>query len=266
MSLIGMFILSGDTLLLQDTRKDRSWLLVAQPGQKFFTHHGTIEFDSLINKVKYGSFIKTNLNYSFLVLKPTVADFIRHFKKRTQVIYEDDCGIIVGLSGIGPGSRVIEAGTGAGGLTCFLAFHVRPNGIVYSYDCNEEHQLVAKKNLALTPYSSFVSFRPYDITHPDCPLEENVEAVILDFSTPWRAVKNAHKALKPGGSLIIFVPSWGQVERSVAACENSHLLIRSVFELIRRDFRVSTSAHIVRPLPRMVGFSAVIIHAIKIIP
>ncbi len=49
--------------------------------------------------------------------------------------------------GIGPGCRVIEAGTGSGGLTQALAYMVGDTGLVISYEKREEMQRLAKTNL-----------------------------------------------------------------------------------------------------------------------
>jgi tRNA A58 N-methylase Trm61 len=43
-------------------------------------------------------------------------------KRNTQILYPKDIGYILITLGIGPGCRVIEAGTGSGGLTQALAF------------------------------------------------------------------------------------------------------------------------------------------------
>ena len=62
-----------------------------------------------------------------------------------------------------PGVRVIEAGTGSGGLTTALARLVQPDGRVYSYEYRADIQQVAKKNLADLSLADFVCFKERDI-------------------------------------------------------------------------------------------------------
>ena len=98
-------------------------------------------------------------------------------------------------------------------------------------------------------------------------LEKDVDACILDMPNPWDVVIPAEKSVRPGGHLIIFVPNWGQVERSVAALNQASFWVKEVFEILRRDFRISsnTKRPIMHPEPRMMGFSGVIIDAIRVI-
>ncbi|MCB0149978.1 MAG: hypothetical protein KDE01_20310, partial [Caldilineaceae bacterium] len=53
------------------------------------------------------------------------------------------------------GSRVIEAGTGSGGLTTALAWAVMPTGMVFTHEVRPDIYQVARENLArlgLLPY------------------------------------------------------------------------------------------------------------------
>lgn len=53
---------------------------------------------------------------------------------RTQIIYPPDASVIVGGLDLVPGKRVLEAGTGSGSLTHFLAQAVWPSGRVRSFE------------------------------------------------------------------------------------------------------------------------------------
>ena len=125
-------------LILDDRRR---WLIQVKYGGSFHSHKGIIEFDDIIGK-NYGSVVFSKpletQGYKFFVLKPLPSDYILHMARKTQIIYPEDAGLILLYSGIGPGSVVIEAGSGSGALTCILGHYVRPNGHIYSYDIREK--------------------------------------------------------------------------------------------------------------------------------
>ena len=55
-------------------------------------------------------------------------------KRGSQIIYPKEIGQILLKLDLGPGKRVIEAGTGSGVLTIALAHALQPDGLVYSYE------------------------------------------------------------------------------------------------------------------------------------
>jgi tRNA (adenine57-N1/adenine58-N1)-methyltransferase len=62
-------------------------------------------------------------------------------------MYPKDIGYILVTMGIGPGTHVMEAGTGSGALTTALAWAVGPQGRVTSYEIRKEMQNLARKNM-----------------------------------------------------------------------------------------------------------------------
>ena len=97
-----------------------------QAGQTFHTHKGYIKLDEVIGK-EYGEPIKSSMGINFTTLKPSLTDYIMKSSRNTQIIYPKDAALIVMFSGIGPGSRVVESGTGTGSLTTALAHYVGSN-------------------------------------------------------------------------------------------------------------------------------------------
>ena len=133
----------GDYLLLFLNPR-QTYLIKVDTDNKFHTHKGFFELKNLIGK-SYGSTITSNLGKTFVVLKPLLRDYIFKSQRRTQITYPKDIGLIVIFSGIGPGSRVVEAGTGTGALTTAIAHFVQPAGRVYSYEKRDEFLVAAKK-------------------------------------------------------------------------------------------------------------------------
>jgi len=203
-------IREGDHVLLYLSRK-RSFLVKAEQEKSFHTHKGYIQLGSLIGK-KYGKRLLSSLGVEFIALKPALRDFIFKAQRRTQIMYPKDIALISMYSGIGPGNRVVEAGTGAGALTTALAHYVKPTGQVYSYDVRPEFQEVALRNLKRAHVEESVELKCKDVTLGID--ERNVDSVVLDLATPWLVISHAYSALKGSGSIVSFSPTIDQAVRT----------------------------------------------------
>ena len=245
----------SDIILYLDEK--RKYLTKAERGRKLHTHKGYVDMDFLIG-LEYGSKVKSNIGVDFIVLQPTLWDFVLKIARRTQVIYPKDMAIIVFKLGLRPGMRVVEAGTGSGALTCALAFFVKP-GRVYSYEINPKFQEVARKNLERAGLLEYVDLKLKDITQGID--EENVDAVVLDLATPWLVVPHAYKALKGGGHFASFSPTINQVEKTVLELRRHGFVDIKVYELLLREIKVEEGA--VRPEMFMVGHTGYITFARK---
>jgi tRNA (adenine57-N1/adenine58-N1)-methyltransferase len=250
-------ISEGDNILLYLNRR-RSYLVKAEKGKSFHTHKGFIQFDSLIGE-KYGARLSSSLGVEFAALKPTLRDFIFKAQRKTQIMYPKDIALIVMFGGIGPGSRVVEAGTGAGALTTALAFYVRPRGRVYSYEIRPEFQEVALKNLRKAQVEKYVELKGKDVT---LGIEERgVDAVVLDLATPWLVIPHAYSALKGSGSIVSFSPTIDQVVKTVEALEENGFIEVDTFECIMRGMQVARGK--TRPETLMTGHTGYVTHARK---
>ncbi|MEM2911525.1 MAG: tRNA (adenine-N1)-methyltransferase [Candidatus Bathyarchaeia archaeon] len=227
-------IMEGDYVILYlDQRK--TYLVKVEAGKVFHTHKGFIKFDDLIGK-DYGSAVSSSLGVKFIVMKPLLRDYILKSVRRTQITYPKDIALIVMFSGIGSGSRVVEAGTGTGALTTALAHYVRPDGKVYSYEVREEFLKAAEKNLKRAGLTDFVEFKNRDITTGID--EKDVDAVVLDLATPWLVVPYAYTALKPCGTIVSFSPTIDQVVRTVEALEEEGFVNMETVECLMRGMQV----------------------------
>lgn len=223
-------ITEGNHVLLYLDQK-RTYLVKVEAGKTFHTHKGFINFDDLIGK-EYGSTVTSSLGVQFIALKPLLRDYIMKAVRRTQITYPKDIALIIIFSGIGPGSRVVEAGTGTGALTTALAHFVRPNGRVYSYEVRKEFIETAWKNIKRAGLTDFVELKNKDITAGID--EADLDTVILDMATPWLVIPHAYKALKPCGTLVSFSPTIDQVVKTVETLrENGFIDIETVECLMR---------------------------------
>jgi len=220
-------------LLYLNRRK--TYLVKVESGKSFHTHKGFIQLDKLIGK-EYGARVLSNTGVEFVALKPTLRDYVFKSLRKTQIIYPKDMALIVMFSGIGPGSRVVEAGTGTGALTTALAHYVKPSGRVYSYEIREEFLEAALKNLERAGVAGFVEFKNKDVTQG---IDENdVDAVVLDMATPWLVIPHAYSALKPSGVLVSFSPTIDQVVKTVEALKENYFVDIGTVECLLRGMQV----------------------------
>ena len=252
-------IAEGDNVLIYlDAR--RTYMLKIQAGQTFHTHKGYIKLDELVGK-EYGEPIKSSLGIYFTTLKPILTDFIMKSSRNTQIIYPKDASLIVMFSGIGPGSRVIESGTGTGSLTTALAHYVGSAGKVYTYELRPEFQKNAAKNLQRSGLIANVEMKSGDVTLGY--EERDVDAVILDLAVPWLVVPHAYEALKPSGVLVSFSPTIDQVVKTTEALRENNFVFIETIECMMRAMQVERGK--TRPQTLMTGHTGYITHARKIL-
>lgn len=80
-----------------------------------------------------------------LVLPLSATLWTQAVPHRTQIIYDTDIAVITLQLRLGPGKRVLEAGTGSGSLTHSMARTVAPHGIVFTCDFHKGRCLQARE-------------------------------------------------------------------------------------------------------------------------
>ncbi|MDI9644664.1 MAG: tRNA (adenine-N1)-methyltransferase [Candidatus Verstraetearchaeota archaeon] len=245
-----------DVLLYVNERK--SWILKVEKGKKFHTHKGIVELDEVIGK-QFGVELKTSMGLPIKIMPTDYLDHLERLARKTQVIYPKDIAMITLLANVRPGSRVVECGTGSGSLTSYLASHVQPNGTVYTYECREEFQKIARKNLEKMGLLGNVVMKLKDINEGID--EKDVDAIVLDMATPWQVVGIARESLRIGGRLVSFSPTINQVEKTVEEMRSKGFLAVKAIELIMRTYKVK--ANETRPDMVMVGHTGYIVSGRK---
>lgn len=183
---------------------------------------------------------------------------MREIKRTTQIVYPKDAGYILMKMRITSGSRVIEAGTGSGGLTLVLAQAVGPNGCVYSYEVRSEMQELARSNLERIGYCESVVFKLRDISAGFD--ERDVDALFLDLPNPWDYLAQAHTALANGGFFGCILPTTNQVSSLLGVLEGeTGFGLVEVEELLLRPYKAVPAR--LRPMDRMVAHTGYLVFA-----
>jgi tRNA (adenine57-N1/adenine58-N1)-methyltransferase len=187
------FVPGETTLVLLGHKR---FLMRLQAGQLQHTHHGLIRHDEVIGQVP-GKGLTTHLGYPLVALRPSLHDIIMNIERISQIVYPKEMGYILLKLNVGPGSQIVEGGTGSGALTVALAHTVRPTGRVYSYELRDDMLRVARKNLTDCGLVDWVDLKQRDITAGFD--ERDMDAVFLDVREPWLYLSQTWETLAEGG-------------------------------------------------------------------
>ncbi len=237
----------------------KSFIFTLVEGAEFHTHRGIIRHDDLIGK-QWGTQIFSHIGSPFFLLQPSLNDLLRNIKRATQIMYPKEIGYILLYMGIGPGQRVIEAGTGSGSFTAALAHTVGSEGRIYSYEIKESTQQVAKKSIARLGFTDCIEFKIRDIALGF--EEENVDAVFLDVSNPYDYLMQVRAALKPGGYFGCIVPTANQVIQVLVSLKRNNYAFIEVCDVAVKFYK--TEATRFRPVDRMIAHTGYLIFARKV--
>ncbi len=247
---------AGDRVLLVDAKRRRHLITLAAGGE-FHTHAGVLSHDSIIGEPE-GVTVRTTLGSRLVAVRPTLSDYVLEMPRGAQVIYPKDLGPILMLADVFPGARVLESGVGSGALTLALLRAVGSAGHVTGYEIRDDFARRAQANV-----TGFLG--------PDLPLTvevrdvyEGIDAtdldrVLLDLPEPWRVVKHAVEAMHPGGILLAYLPTIGQVARLREELSGSTFGMIETLEVLHRTWHVDGQS--VRPDHRMVAHTGFLTHA-----
>jgi tRNA (adenine57-N1/adenine58-N1)-methyltransferase len=253
-------LIKNKDLVLIYLDEKRQFLTQAVKGLKLSTDHGELDLSEIMGK-PFGFVGKTHLERDFYCLRPSTADLMMKVRRTTTIVYPKDLGYLLLETAVGPGSRVIELGTGSGALTLVLAKLVAPDGVVYSYDRREDFIENAKKNIERVGYAHNVEFSCVDVAEQGFS-HTDVDAVFIDVPEPWAIVPKAAEALKGGHHLVSWSPNVEQVKRTIETLESHNFKRIKAKEIIERELLVRLQG--VRPRERGITHTAYLIRAQKI--
>ena len=254
----------GEPILLID-RRGRRYLATLKAGGASDLRGGKISHDDLLGRDEGGT-VKSTRGERFLVVRPTLAEFVLEMPRGAQVIYPKDLGAIVMAADVFPGARVLEAGTGSGALTMTLLRAVGPSGRVVSYEVREDFARVAERNIHryLGPADALVA-RRQDVCEAILPEDRPLDRIVLDVPEPWRAVPHAAQALAPGGILLAYVPTVPQAQQTVESLRGGGVFaLVDTVEVLLRPWNICGRS--VRPAHRMVAHTGFLVTARRVQP
>ena len=239
--------------------RHKHFIITLKAGARLETHRGILQHDDLIGKT-WGTQVFSHMGSPFFLLQPSLGDLLNDLPRNTQILYPKDIGFILVTMGIGPGKKVIEAGTGSGSMTIALAHNIGVEGQVISYEVRDDMQKLAKKNLERVGLAQRVEFKLRDIAEGFD--ETDADAFFLDVPNPYDYISQVRNALKPGGFFCSLIPTVNQVEQLLIALRRGRFAFIEVCEVLVRYYKPEPTR--LRPTDRMVAHTGFLVFARRI--
>ena len=240
-------------------RQQREYMVRLTPGKKIKLKGEYFDAEKFIG-LPVGVSVVTPLRAAYLTMRPTLSQKIMNMRREAQIIYPKDLGQLLFQLDLGPGSRVVEIGTGHGAMTMSLIRTVGQTGRVVSYEIRGDHARQTRNNvkrfIGETPWWQ-VKVRDVIAGGID---EEGFEAVMVDMPSPWELVHHLVPALAPSGTAAFLLPTVPQVVKLVDSLKETGKFAHvHVSELLQRPWAVDGLS--VRPEMRMSGHTGFLITA-----
>lgn len=236
----------GDKVMLVD-RKERRYLVDLKAEGEFHSHAGFVSHDDIVG-CPDGAEVVSTKGARYVVLRPTLEDFVVEMPRGAQVIYPKDLATILMIGDIRPGVRVLESGVGSGALSMAM---LRAGAVITGYELRDDFANRARANVR-----SFLGEKAldnYDVQVRNC--YDGIDGtdfdrVVLDLPEPWNVVEHASSALRLGGVLVAYTPAITQAMQVRVALDDRWTGQRTL-EVLHRTWHIDGQA--VRPDHRMVA-------------
>jgi len=216
--------------ILISEKEDFYW--IKDITKDYHCSHGFIRADVLL-AAKNGEELTTSKGVKCYLSDVSFADKFAKIKRGAQIITAKDAGLILATTLVDKDSVCVDAGTGSGALTCFLARYTKK---VYSYDIKPAHVEIGQKNATMLGIDN-VEFTEHDVYEG---IEHtNIDLITLDVPEPWQVLDHATNALKSGAWLVCYVPCINQIQNLVNAVEErtDFYVVKNV-EMVERLWQV----------------------------
>lgn len=246
---------AGDRALFVDG-KERRYLVTLSDDGEFHSHAGFVAHTKVIGAAE-GVVVESTKGARYVVMRPTLEDFVLEMPRGAQVIYPKDLAPIAMLADIGPGHLVFESGIGSGAMSMTM---LRMGARIVGYEVREDFAARARKNVA-----SFLgddALSRFDVRIRDAyegvevPDSGRFDRAVLDIPEPWRVIEHLPGALDPGAVVVAYTPSITQavrVREAFLARRGEWVAMRTL-EVLHRTWHIEGEA--VRPDHRMVAHTA----------
>lgn len=246
---------AGDRVLFIDG-KERRYLVTLDAAGEFHSHAGFVPHSKVIGATE-GVTVESTKGSRYVVMRPTLEDFVLEMPRGAQVIYPKDLAPIAMLADIGPGQLVFESGIGSGAMSMTM---LRAGARIVGYELREDFASRAKKNVASFLGDDAMSRFEVHIRDSylgiDVPAAGRFDRAVLDLPEPWQVVPHLPGVMHAGGVMVAYTPSITQavkVREALVANRGEWVAMRTL-EVLHRTWHIEGES--VRPDHRMVAHTA----------
>lgn len=253
----------GQPVVIVDERR-RSHYAILRAGHSTNFKGNRIAHADLIGRPD-GCTVESQKGKRFEVLSATYEDHALGMPRHAAIVYPKDTAAIALHADLRPGLTVVEAGLGSGALSIALLRAIGPTGQLFTYEKIPDAIARAKKNIALA-----MGETPNHTIHEDADIyegirEASVDRVVLDVPEPWQVLPHCKEAVRPGGSIAIYVPTTLQMHTTVQELYRVGGFIQfKAMEILERRWKVS--ARSVRPENQMIAHTGFLMFARRTAP
>ena len=236
----------GEKVLLIDAKK-RRYLFTLKIDGEFHTHSGFLSHSEIVGAHE-GIVLRSTKGAEYILLRPTLEDFVIQMPRGAQVIYPKDLAPICMMADITPGVKVFESGLGSGALSMTM---LRYGAIITGYELREDFANRAKTNVR--EFLGESALERYSVSIRDAYLGIDVtdfDRMVLDLPEPWQVIEHANTVLRKGALVVSYSPSITQAVKTRETMRDGWLDHRTL-EVLHRTWHIDGAS--VRPDHRMVA-------------
>lgn len=245
----------GDLVILISPRGKR-YVRKVDPENDLHGTDGVVKMTDIM-EAGYGGVVRTHKNVPYRIQRPALFDLLKNIKRQTQVIYPKDIGYICVKLGVGAGRKIIESGSGSGGLTLAMSHFAGETGEIHTHEAREEFMRLCRRNLDWAGLGKNVTLYNQDITQGF--LVNDADALFLDVRDPHQYLHHIPPAVKNGAMIGFLVPTMDQVSNLLLGLEKGPYDEIEVSELMLRQWKPVPDRP--RPADRMVAHTGFLIFA-----
>ena len=175
--------------------------------------------------------------------KKNILDILAESKRLPQVIMPKDAGLIVAYTGVAPGWKVMDVGTGSGWLAMFLANLVNP-GKVISYEKRKDFADNVKEQIKNFGFTNLKIINEDIFT---ASIKGKFDLITVDMKDSEKILEKLYNSLNERGWVATYSPHVEQMKAVKTALLNFGMRDVKIIENIVRDWRAE--ADYTHPVP-----------------
>ncbi len=202
--------------------------ILLRRGGKRNTKFGVVD----LRDVEYGDIVEVG-KQKFVVTKPTFIDMLSKCRRGAQIVTPKDAAQVIAITGLSQGWKCLDAGTGSGFMSIFLANIVGKKGKIITYEKRKEFYEIAKNNFKMCGLKNIIA-KNEDVKNFR---ERNLDLIFFDMKGSPKLIEKASRRLKPGGWLVVYSPHIEQQIEAREEMKKNRMNVYTTVENIARKWK-----------------------------